>query len=157
VILAVYLALADMAASIPHFVSLEVLNLIQPLSRFGPVAASWLRAVITMLGMEMVVYVAMKALWAVKPRTSANKHAAGKPLGPVVAVRGAVVRRNVIVAIGALGRHSNVDAHLSLCVGTGNRETDNRRSSPPKPFQSIDPIDSIIRAVIGGRPRSYSL
>jgi hypothetical protein len=64
-----------MAVSIPHFVSFEVGDLIETLSRLRPVAAvrSW--TAIAVLRMETGIYVAMEALGAMKPRAGANEDA----------------------------------------------------------------------------------
>jgi len=118
------LLFADVTASIPHFIAFEVLNPIEMFIGIGSFTTSWPGAVIAMLGMEMVIYVAVEAGRAVKPRAGANEYATGKPLRAVVAVGGAVVRRDVIVAVGTFGRDADVDLHLSLCFGSGYREAD---------------------------------
>ena len=123
------LLLADVTASIAHFVAFEVLNLIETLSRFSFLATSRLGAVISMLRMETVIYVAVEAGRAVKPRASADEDAATKPLRAVVAVGGALVGRGVIVTIGTFRRGSDFDAYLSLCFGSGSHEADSSNDS----------------------------
>jgi hypothetical protein len=54
------------AASIAHFVWFEVGNLIETSSRVGLIATSWPWAVIAVLRMETVIYVAMEVGRAVK-------------------------------------------------------------------------------------------
>jgi len=51
------------AASIAHFVSFEVGNLIETFSRFGFIATGWPWPAIAVLRMETVIYMAMEALW----------------------------------------------------------------------------------------------
>jgi hypothetical protein len=70
-----------------------------------------------MIRMEMVIYMAAKAFGPVKPRTHADKHAASEPLWPVIAVRGAIVRRDVIVSVGTIRHRSNVNRDLGLGFG----------------------------------------
>ena len=87
------------AVSVAHFVSFEVVDLIETLSRLGLIATGRPWAVIAVLRMEMVIYGAVEACRAVKPRASADEDATGKPLGAVVAVGGAIVGRDVIVTV----------------------------------------------------------
>lgn len=114
----------DVTAPIAHFIAFEVLNPIEMLIGIGSFTPGWPGALIAMCGMEMVIYVAVEACRAVKPRAGANEDATGKPLRSVVAVGGAVVRRDGIVAVGTIRRNSDVDAYLSLCFGSGYREAD---------------------------------
>jgi len=86
--------------SIAHFVSLEVGNLIETLARFRFVSAGWPRAVVPVLGMEAVIYVAVKALRTMEPGASANEDAASKPLWAVIAIGSAIVGCDIVVAIG---------------------------------------------------------
>ena len=123
------------ATSIAHFVSFEVGNLIDPLSRLRFVAAVWPRAGIAVLRMEMVIYVSMKAFGAMKPRACANEYASGKPFRPVVTIGGAVVRWNVIIAVGAFRGNSDADAHLSLCFGSTQCEADSGNRGECKDFK----------------------
>jgi len=77
------LALADcVAASIAHFVSFEVGNLIETFSRFGFIATGWPWPAIAVLRMETVIYMAMEALWAMKPRADPNEDAPVNHSGP---------------------------------------------------------------------------
>ena len=70
------LAANYMAVPVPHFVSFEVGNLIEPLSRLGFVAAVWPWSVIAVLRMKPIIYVAMEVGRAMKPRANANEDAA---------------------------------------------------------------------------------
>jgi hypothetical protein len=64
------------AAPISHFVSLEVGDLVHRLPGFRPVATGGPRAVVTVIRMEAVIYVAVEPLRAMKPWASANEDAA---------------------------------------------------------------------------------
>ena len=119
----------DVAASIAHFVCFEVGNLIETLSRLGLSATGWPWAGIAVLRMETVIYVASEVVTAMKPRASTNEDATPKPFRVVVAVGGAVVRRDIVVPVGTHRRNSDLDAHLSLCFGSSCHEADSSNSS----------------------------
>jgi hypothetical protein len=116
-------------ASITHFVPFEVGNLIETLSRLGFVATVWLWALIAVLRMETVIYVALEVVSAMKPRASANEDATRKPFRSVVAVGGAVVWSDIIITVGTFRRDSDVDGYLSLCFGSSCHEADRSNSS----------------------------
>jgi hypothetical protein len=81
-------------------------------------------ALITVLWMEPVIYVALELVSAVKPRASANEDVTVKPFRTVIARGRTVVRSDVIVTIGTFGSYSDVDADLSFCFGDGSGEAD---------------------------------
>ena len=130
------------AASITHFVSFEVGNLIDTLSRLGFRATVWHWAFIAVLRMETVIYVASEVVSAMKPRARANEDATRKPFRTIVALWGAVIRRDVIVTVGTFRRNSDVDAYLSLCFGTSCREADYSNSSQRKELKSFHKLSS---------------
>jgi hypothetical protein len=94
----------NVALSIPCFITVEVIE--------GLLAALRHRSSITVVGIEAVVHMAVKAVVAVEPWTSSNEDAADKPVGPVVAVGRAVIRGIVEVSIGASGFNTDVDGDL---------------------------------------------
>jgi len=108
----------DVTASIPHFIRLEVCDLIEMIFRRGSLPTSRHRAVIAMIRMETIIHMAVEALGAVKPWTSANEDATCKPLRAVVTVWCAGVRRDVVIAVRTYRCDSNVDAHLGLGCGS---------------------------------------
>jgi hypothetical protein len=122
------LAAGRVAASIAHFVSFEVGNLIDRLRRFTFIANVWLCAFIAVLGIETVIYVALEVIRAMEPRASANEDTTRKPFRAVVAVRSASIRSNVIVAVRAVRGDANVNADLSPGFWGGYRETDSSDS-----------------------------
>jgi hypothetical protein len=79
--------------------------------------------------METVVYVAVELIGAVKPWADANEHASGKPFRTVVAIRGACIRGNVVITVGAVGSYSDADFDLRLCFGRRSREPDYHNGS----------------------------
>jgi hypothetical protein len=92
-------ALSHVAASIPHFVTFEM-RTIDALCRLGLLARSRQDALIAVLWMETVIYVALEVTRAMKPWASTNEDVAGKPLWTVVSRGGTAIRSDVIVTIG---------------------------------------------------------
>ena len=70
------------------------------------------RSSVTVMRVKPVIDMAGEVFWPVEPAASSNKHAANKPIGPIVAVRRAVVWSVREIPIGANGRHSNADGDL---------------------------------------------
>jgi hypothetical protein len=96
--------IANVALPVARLVAVEVVEAL--------FASSRQRSVVAVVGVKAVVDMAVKAAVAVKPRTRSDEEAALNPVGPIVAVGGAVIRLIVEVAVGAIGRHSNVDGNL---------------------------------------------
>jgi hypothetical protein len=71
------------------------------------------RSTVTVMRIISIVDVTVEAVRAVKPGASSNKYPAGKPVGTVVAVGSAVIRRIVEVPVGAHRLDSDVDGDLS--------------------------------------------
>jgi hypothetical protein len=113
-----------MAVAVADLVAFEVFDVVDGLDGVFP--AGWDRAMVAMVGMEMIIDVAVEAFGAVEPGADADEDASGEPLGAVVAVRSAVVGSDVIVTVGAYRRNANVDAdgYLSLCFGSGYHKAD---------------------------------
>lgn len=120
--------LACVPAPITHFIPFEMGNLVEMIRGIGLLAALRHRPFIAVIGMETVVYVTVEAVGPVKPWTSADEYAAGEPFGAVIAVRGAGVGRDVIVAVGTIRSHADFDADLSR-PDRGGRESDSNHSS----------------------------
>src|SRR5580700_10321866 len=101
-------SIADIASPIPRLVSLEVVEALR--TAFGH------RSSITVMRIIAVVDMAVEAARAVKPGAGSKKHAANKPIGPIVAVRSAVVWGIVEVSVGTYGSRSDVyaDGNLGL-------------------------------------------
>jgi hypothetical protein len=107
------LLFADMATSIAHLISLEVIHMIDAIfcSRF--LATVWHRTPIATRDVEVVIYMAAEVGRAMKPRACSNEDAAAEPLGTVVAIWGARVWWSFVVAVWAVWRYANIDGHLS--------------------------------------------
>jgi hypothetical protein len=77
-------------------------------------------ALIAAANIEAAIYVPAKVRRAVKPRAGTKEDTTHKPFRGVVAVGSAVVRGIVVVPIRAFGFGSDVDADLSLNLGSGH-------------------------------------
>jgi len=93
-------------SAVPRLVSLEVVEALRPVIRQ--------RSGVTMMRIIAVVHMAVKAVGAVKPGTSSEKHPVHKPIGPVIAVRSTVIWGIVEVPVRAHGSRSDVDADGNL-------------------------------------------
>jgi hypothetical protein len=116
------------AVAVVHLVSVEVLGGAVP-SFAGPVATIGKITMVAMVGVKVIVYVATEFGAAVKPGARTDEDTSGEPLGSVIAVGGALIGRNFVVAIGADRGWSDVDADLSFGFGSRCYETqtgDNR-------------------------------
>ncbi len=74
-------------------------------------------AVIAVLGVVVVVDGTAEVLGAVEPGAGSDEDSAGEPLGAVVAVGSAVIGRDGVVAVWALGGYA--DAYCDLGRGLG--------------------------------------
>jgi hypothetical protein len=70
---------------------------------------------IAMLWIKAVINMAIEVVRAVKPWAGSDEDASGEPLGSVVPIWSAVVRRVVEVAVWANWRNSNIDRDLGRC------------------------------------------
>ena len=111
------LVFVDVAASVVHLVSAEVLGGAVP-SVARPVATIGKVTVVAVVGVEVIIYVAAELAGAMKPGASAEEDTAGEPLGPVVAVGSATVGRGFVVSIRAGWGGSDVDADLRFGSGS---------------------------------------
>src|SRR5580700_5219311 len=95
----------DYAASpISRLVAVEVV--------VGLISARRHRSSVAVMRVKPVIDMAGEVVRAVEPGASSNKHAANKPVGPVVAVRRAGVWSVREVPIRAHGRLPNADGDL---------------------------------------------
>lgn len=91
--------------------SAEVLRRISAMT-VSMFAAFRIVPMIAMARIKVIIYMPMEIVVPVKPRPSANKDAAVKPLRAIVPIRSAVVRRIRIVPIWTNRRRTNADAQL---------------------------------------------
>lgn len=100
-----------MATAITRLITAEMLGVDM---FFGMIAAMRVFAVISVIRMETIVHPTLKMFVSVKPRPAADEDAVVKPLGPVVTVRGAVIRRRVVIPVRAFRSRSGVDSNTDL-------------------------------------------
>ena len=104
---------AYVTPTIPRLVCLKVVEALCSTRR------QW--SVVTVMGIEAIVDMAVKAMRAMEPRTGSNKHPANKPIGPVITVRSTVIRGIVEVTVRAHGSRPDVYADRNL--GLHHRRT----------------------------------
>jgi hypothetical protein len=122
-------AVDGMAASVTHFVALEVGDVVDTIVRFGSFSAGRSGAAVAVLRVVVVIYMSAEAFGAMEPRAHTDERSAGKPLRAIVAVGRAFIRRSVVVTVGTFRGDSNLDAHLSLGFGNGYSEADSSNRS----------------------------
>jgi hypothetical protein len=110
---------ADVASAITGLVSLEVVEALRPALRQ--------RSNVTVVRIKAIVDVAPEAVRSVKPGAGSDKHAANKPIRPVITVRSAVIRGIVEVPVRADGSRSDVYADRNL--GSRHRRTAEKASN----------------------------
>ncbi len=85
-------------------------------------AAAWMWSVITIVRIEGVVYAAMKPAGSVKPGPGTEEDAAIEPFRPVVAIRGTVIGRVIVITVRAGRRDADTDGNLCLCIGSNAKQ-----------------------------------
>src|SRR5579872_7049790 len=82
------------------------------------------RAAVALAKVEMMVDMSVEMIRTVEPRSRSNEDPAGKPFRPIVAIWGAVVRRNLIVSIRTNRWLSDADGNLCGRVMGGSHHQD---------------------------------
>ena len=85
-------------------------------------AARWERPVVALAIVEIMIDVAVEMIRPVIPRASADEDTASEPLGPIIAIRSAVVRRSLIIPVGANRRYSDADSDLCMRFLNGSKQ-----------------------------------
>jgi hypothetical protein len=98
-----------MALTVAGFIWLEMGEGLRPAFRH--------RTVIAVVRIVAIVDVAMEAVWAVKPRAGPDKNSADEPVGPIVAVGGALIGCVVEITVGAYRGNPDTDGDLRRCNG----------------------------------------
>src|SRR5580704_9694822 len=111
------------AASIALFVAFEV-RAIHTLSLFRLLATGWIGTLIAMVRIVMSIHFAVEVFRPMEPRPNADEDAFIKPLRAIVASGSTIIRRNVVVAVGAIGSYTDFDGDLSFRRRGRYRETD---------------------------------
>ncbi len=99
----------DMTLKVVSFVAMEVVE--------GLFIALRERSVVSVTGVIAVIDMTVEAARTVEPGACADEDSACEPIRAVIAVRGAVVRREIVVAVRAYGRGTDADVDLCGCDG----------------------------------------
>lgn len=75
-------------------------------------AASGKTTVITVAIVVVMIDVSVEMFRPMKPRSGSNKHAAAEPLGAIISVWSAVVRRHLVISVRTNGRRPNLYGNL---------------------------------------------
>jgi hypothetical protein len=109
-------AAARVASPITHLVSMEVIEgLVSMLRNWTAVSVVWI---------EAVVHVAVKACGAMEPGAGSDEDTAGEPLGSVVPVGSAAVRRIVEIPIRARRRYPDINGDACRCRSRDTQHSD---------------------------------
>jgi len=128
---------AYVAVSVTHLVAVEVFHVFGMKVGARRFATGGVWAVIAVLGMEVVIYVAVEVIRAMKPGTSTDEDTTTKPLRAVVAVGSAVVGWGFVVAVRAHRSRADVDADLSLRFRCRDCKTESSHCSCCKKLESV--------------------
>lgn len=97
--------------------------------RPGSLASRRHRTAIALPVIESMIDVPVEVVRSVIPRPGADENAARKPLRTVISVRGAVVRRRFVIAVGTYGRSSNRDADVRRAAANCQKRTAKRQDT----------------------------
>lgn len=112
-----------MSTAIAHIRAMEVLCMVSEPVRIGVFAVGRIRTVIAMMWIVVVIDVTVEVVRAVEPWSGSNKDAAAEPLRAIVAIRCALVRRVIVVTVGANRRHTNTDGNLGWRSGRSSPDS----------------------------------
>jgi hypothetical protein len=95
------------------------------------------RSMVSVAIIEVMVYMTIKVLGPMKPRSCTHKYATRKPFRTVVTVWSAVVRRHFVISVGAHRRRPNAHRNLSWSHVAASKKQANSQSSQSRIFQHI--------------------
>jgi hypothetical protein len=122
--------------SITHFISFEVLHVVEMIFGCWSFAAVGIRTVIAMVDIVVIIYVAIKMFGTMKPWTGTYEDtAAGKPLWTVVSIGRAGIGRVIVVTVGAHGCCADANTDLGLCLRRSGNEAQTGDCSECKDFK----------------------
>lgn len=116
-----------MPASIAHFIPFEVRG-VDMFCRVRFLTALGHGALVAVLRMEMVVYMAAEIGSSMKPWARANEDAIHKPFRAVIAIGSAYIRRDIVVTIWTIGSYADVNGYLRCGWGSGRCQADSSDS-----------------------------
>jgi hypothetical protein len=130
-------AATNVTTAITDFVSFEMGNLADGFVWFRFVAPVRRGTLVSMIGVQTVIDVAVEVRRTVEPWAGSDEDAPGKPLRTIVTVGCASIGGSVVIPVGAVGGNPDVNADLSRYLGSGRREADSGNSSQNKTLESV--------------------
>ena len=109
------LLLGDVSATITDFIALEALEV----GGMRGLAVGGHRAMVAMLRIKAIVYMAVEGGGTVEPRASTDEDTAVEPFRTVVTVGSAVVGSVIVIPVRAAGFRTDVDAYGDLGTRDG--------------------------------------
>jgi hypothetical protein len=103
---AVMAGVPDVASAIACFIGVETVECV--------LATLWQGSAVAMMRIIAIVYVAIETVMSMEPGAGTDKDAIREPIRPIVAIRGAIIRRVVEIAVRTIGLGANVDAYGDL-------------------------------------------
>jgi hypothetical protein len=103
-----------MTATVSHFISMEVGHLIDAIFRGSPFAAGRQVTSVTVVNIEVIVYVTVEIGTAMIPRPDADEPSVDKPFRAVIAVGRTTIGCVVIIAVRTHRLRSDLDTDLSV-------------------------------------------
>lgn len=103
-----------MPMTVAPLVAMEILNVTRMAIGSEAFAALGVIAMVSVVTIEVIVDVSPEVPVTVEPWTCTDEDAACEPLGPVVAIGSAFIRRVVEITIGTDWRRSNLDRNLRM-------------------------------------------
>ena len=97
--------IAHMAIPVPRFVCVEIVIRLLPACGIG--------SVVSVTGIVVVVDVTIKSVGTVKPGASPDEYSPHEPIRAIVAIRCAVIRRVIVIAVRTYRCYADVDGYLS--------------------------------------------
>jgi len=79
-------------------------------------------AMIAVAIVEGMIHMPMEVVRTVEPGTRSNKHSARKPLRPIIPIRRAVIRRNLVISIRTDRRLADLHSDLSRSLIAGHQK-----------------------------------
>jgi hypothetical protein len=97
-------------------VAIEVLNRSMVPVPIAPLTAMWKRTPVSMVWVEMLIYMSVEMVRSVEPRARSKKNSSPEPFRTIVAIRSALIWRVVEVPIRARRLRPNLNAEADLCL-----------------------------------------
>lgn len=94
--------------AVAHFIPSEMLLMVFAVLLFNVLATMRVLATISVAAVIVIIYVTPEIAVTPIPRSGSDEDSTAKPLGAVVAVRSAIVRWVIEIAVGAYRRRSNL-------------------------------------------------